>query len=70
LTSIHNHALLVYRGNMVLAGTRREARCLALDHPALIGVELEELVGAFADLAFWAEHKAAAKSVDFVVIGD
>ena len=55
---------------MVLAGTRREARCLALDHPALIGVELEELVGAFADLAFWAEHKAAAKSVDFVVIGD
>ena len=52
---------------MIFASACRKARCLALCHAAFIGVELEKLVRALTHLAFFIEHEAASKGVDFSI---
>ena len=52
---------------MVLASTSREASCFALNHSALICIELKQLISALAHLSFFIEHEAAAERVDFAI---
>ena len=53
---------------MILARTYWVSSRSALKHFSLISVELEELVGAFANLSLLIELKAAAESVNLVVV--
>lgn len=55
---------------MVLAGTRRKARRLALCHSSLVSVELEQLIGTFAHLALWIKHEASTERIDLGVKGN
>ena len=69
LSTIDYHGLFVDRRAVVFPCARRISCRFALRHESFICIELQELVCAFADLAFWIEHEASAKDVDFATIG-
>ena len=54
---------------MIFAGPRAEPSCFALGEASLVGVKLQQLVCAFTYLALLVEHEAAAKDVDFILVG-
>ena len=68
LAAIDNHRFLIHCRTMVLTRASRETCCLALGQSSLVSVELQQLVGAFAHLAFLTEHEAAAESIDLTTI--
>lgn len=55
---------------MVFAGTCRKPSRFALNHSALICVKLNQLVRALPHLPLFVEHKATAKGIYLVVVGD
>ena len=69
LSAIDDHGLLEDCSDVVLAGTGRETRRLALRHPSLVCVKLKELIGALAHLPLRVPHKAASEDVDLAIVG-
>ena len=53
---------------MIFASAGGETRRLKICHTPLVGVKLEDLVGALTYLPLWVESETAAKNVDLVVI--
>ena len=69
LSAIDDHGLLEDCSDVVLAGTGRETRRLALRHPSLVCVKLKELIGALAHLSLRVPHEAASEDVDLAIEG-
>ena len=55
---------------MVFPGASREPCSLQHIHPLVVGVELEELIGALSNLSLPVEHEATSKGIDSVHVAN